>query len=102
MKERLYRTLNIKYSESSQVLDLLLVQFFLGLANAFLNIVAFTLFIYNFPVHQLPYVYLAVAAVLLVINFFYEKIEHRFTPLQLLKVIIGFSTLVLLVLWLGL
>ena len=102
MKERLYRTLNIKYSESGQVLDLLLVQFFLGLATAFLNIVAFTLFIYNFPVHQLPVVYLAVAALLFVTNLAYEKIERRITPLQLLKVIIVFSAVVLLFLWIGL
>ena len=102
MKERLYRTLNIKYSESGQVLDLLLVQFFLGLATAFLNIVAFTLFIYNFPVHQLPVVYLSVAALLFATNLAYEKIERRITPLQLLKVIIVFSAVVLLFLWIGL
>lgn len=102
MKERIYRTLNIKYSESGQVLDLLLVQFFLGLATAFLNIVAFTLFIYNFPVHQLPVVYLSVAALLFATNLAYEKIERRITPLQLLKVIIVFSAVVLLFLWIGL
>ena len=102
MKERIYRTLNIKYSESGQVLDLLLVQFFLGLATAFLNIVAFTLFIYNFPVHQLPVVYLSVAALLFATNLAYEKIERRITPLQLLKVIILFSAVVLLFLWIGL
>ena len=102
MKERIYRTLNIKYSESGQVLDLLLVQFFLGLATAFLNIVAFTLFIYNFPVHQLPVVYLSVAVLLFATNLAYEKIERRITPLQLLKVIIVFSAVVLLFLWIGL
>ena len=42
MKERIYRTLNIKLSESGRVFDLLSVQFFIGLANALVNILAFT------------------------------------------------------------
>lgn len=102
MKERLYRVLNIKSSESSRVFDLLTVQFFIGLANALVNIIAFTLFIYNFPIHQLPYVYLVIAGCLIVINISYEKLEHRFSPLTLLKYIIGFSAVALIVLWLGL
>ncbi len=102
MKERLYRVLNIKPSESSQVFDLLTVQFFIGLANALINIIAFTLFVYNFPVDTLPYVYLVIAGSLIVINFTYEKLEHRFSPLTLLKYIIGFAAVTLIVLWLGL
>lgn len=102
MKERLYRILNIKFSESSQVFDLLTVQFFLGLANAFLNIVAFTLFVYNFPVHTLPVVYLSVAVLLVVCNLGYEKIEHKFSPPQLLKIIIGIAAVLLVVFWAGL
>ena len=47
MKERIYRTLNIKLSESGRVFDLLSVQFFIGLANALVNILAFTFFIYT-------------------------------------------------------
>ncbi len=102
MKERIYRVLNIKPSESSQVFDLLTVQFFIGLANALVNIIAFTLFVYNFPVDTLPYVYLAIAGCLILINFTYEKLEHRFSPITLLKYIIAFSAVTLVVLWLGL
>jgi ATP:ADP antiporter, AAA family len=102
MKERLYRILNIKFSESSQVIDLLTVQFFLGLANAFLNIVAFALFVYNFSVETLPVVYLSAAILLFVSNMAYEQIEKRFSPPQLLKFIIGISALLLIVLWFGL
>lgn len=102
MKERFYRTLNIKYSESSRVFDLLTVQFFIGLANALVNIIAFTLFIYTFPIETMPLVYLVIAGILIFLNFAYEKLEHRFPPLQLLKYIIGFAAILLVVLWAGL
>jgi ATP/ADP translocase len=102
MKERLHRILNIKISESSQVFDLLIVQFFMGLAIAFLNIVAFSLFVYSFPVQMLPVVYLAIAVMMVVCNIGYEKMEHKLTPPQLLKVIIGVSGLLLVMIWIGL
>ena len=102
MKQRLYNTLNIKTSESGQVLDLLTVQFFMGLANAFLNIVAFTLFINEFDITQLPVVYLAVAVVLIVLNFLYEKLEHAFSPPFVLKTVIGGAVGLLIMLWIGL
>lgn len=102
MKQRLYNALNIKPSESSQVFDLLSVQFFMGLANAFLNIVAFTLFIYEFNIKRLPWVYLAVALLLIVLNFFYEKLEHKFSPPFVLKTVIGGAIGLLAMLWIGL
>ena len=102
MKERLYRVLNIKPSESTQVFDLLTVQFFIGLANALVNIIAFTLFVYNFPIDSLPLVYLVMAGCLIVTNITYEKLEHKFPPITLLKYVIAFSATLLLVLWLGL
>lgn len=101
MKERLYRALNIKHSESSQVFDLLTVQFFIGLGNALINIIAFTLFVYNFPIQSLPLVYLVIAGVLIVLNFVYEKLEHSFSPLQVLRYVIGFSAVLLVVMWVG-
>ena len=102
MKERLYRTLNIKLSESGRVFDLLSVQFFIGLANALVNILAFTFFIYTFPVTTLPKVYLAMAGMLVLLNYIYQKLEHRFPPLQLLKYTIAFSAVLLIFLWGGL
>lgn len=102
MKERLYSALNIKLSESSQVFDLLTVQFFIGLANALISIIALTLFIYSFPIAALPKVYLTVAAALILINIIYEKLEHVFSPLQLLKYVISFCAILSVALWLGL
>ena len=102
MKERIYRTLNIKLSESGRVFDLLSVQFFIGLANALVNILAFTFFIYTFPVTTLPKVYLAMAGMLILLNYVYEVLEHRFPPVQLLKYVIAFSGGLLILLWLGL
>ncbi len=102
MRQRILNILNIKESESNQVLDLLSVQFFIGLATAFLNTISITLFIYNFPVSELPWIYVTVAVVLIVLNIFYEKLEHSLSPFQLLKLIIGLGTGVLILLWMGL
>ena len=102
MKERLYKTLNIKHSESSQVFDLLTVQFFIGLANALVNIISFTLFIYNFPIQSFPLVYLATAVLLFFLNLIYEKLEHKYAPLPLLKYIIAIAAILLIALWFGL
>ena len=102
MKERFYRALNIKFSESSQVFDLLTVQFFIGLANALVNIIAFTLFVYNFPIHFLPLVYIVIAVLLILLNIVYENLEHRFSPLQLLKFVVAFAAALLVLLWVGL
>jgi len=102
MKQRLINTLNIKASESSQVFDLLSVQFFIGLTNAFLNIISFSLFIYNFPITKLPLVYITIAGVLIVLNYLYEKLEHMLSPIQLLKIIISIAVVIIFGLWLGL
>ena len=102
MKERLYKILNIKHSESNQVFDLLTVQFFIGLANALVSVTALTLFVHFHSIHDLPWVYLLIAGLLIFINFIYEKLEHKFSPLQLLKYVIGFGAVLLVILWAGL
>lgn len=102
MKDKIYKIINIRFSESGQVFDLLTVQFFIGLANALVNIVAFTLFIYNFPISALPEVYMILAVLLILINLVYEKLEHALKPHQLLKLIIALSGGIILLLWLGL
>jgi AAA family ATP:ADP antiporter len=101
MKERLVGLLNIKMSESMYVLDLLSVQLFIGLANALINIVAFTLFIYTFKITNLPYAFLVIAGLLLGINMVYEKLEHKLSPQQLLKIILLTSIGILVLLWTG-
>jgi ATP/ADP translocase len=102
MKQKLPHILNIKVSESGQVFDLLVVQFFIGLANALVNIVAFTLFIYNISIQFLPLAYMVIAGLLILLNIVYEKIEHRFSPLQLLKIVIAASAILLIPVWFGL
>ncbi len=102
MKERLYTILNIKASESNQVFDLLSVQFFIGLANAILTVVALTFFVDDFSPTKLPWVYLVTAFVLLILNFLYEKLEHKFSPLYLLKIVLALTLLILPGIWAGL
>jgi len=101
MKARIYRLLNIKTSESTYIFDLLRIQLFIGIANSFINIAAFTYFIYHFSVDGLPYVYLAIAGGLLLINIGYEKLEHRVSPLQLLKIIVSVSAAIVALFWSG-
>jgi len=102
MKKRLAHILNIKQSESGQVFDLLVVKFFISFANATINIVAITLFIYNISIQHLPIAYLAVACLLVLLNIVYEKIEHRTSPLELLKIVIAASAVALIPVWFGL
>ena len=102
MKKRLSHLLNLKLSESSQVFDLLAVKFFIGLANAVINIVAITLFIHNISIQRLPIAYLLVALLLIFLNISYEKVEHRTSPIQLLKIVIIASAVVLIPVWFGL
>lgn len=102
MKQKILGILNVKASESKQVFDLLSVQFFIGLATAFLNIIAFSLFIYNFSIDKLPYVYLIIALLMVIVNIVYEKLEHTYSPLTLLKLVISIAAFLLLVLWAGL
>jgi ATP:ADP antiporter, AAA family len=102
MKARIYHLLNIKLSESTYVFDLLRIQLFIGIANSFINIAAFTFFIYHFSIDGLPYVYLAIAGGLLVVNIGYEKLEHAVSPLLLLKIIVVGSAAVVLLFWSGL
>lgn len=102
MRQRLFNILNIKLSESKYVFDLLLVQLFIGISNAYTSILAFTLFINKLKIEELPQAYMVIAASLLFLNMIYEKLEHKFSPLQLLKYIIIGSILVFILLWFGL
>jgi len=101
MKERIYHLLNLKVSESKHVFDLLKIQLFIGIAHSFTNIAAFTYFIFRFSIDSLAYAYLGVAGALLVLNLVYEKLEHRLSPLQLLRYIVLFSGAVLFLFWTG-
>ncbi|MEJ0103335.1 MAG: hypothetical protein WDO19_12575 [Bacteroidota bacterium] len=102
MRQKILSILNIRKSESKYVFDLLPVQLFIGIATSFTNIIAFAFFIHEFSITQLPYAYLAVAAALVLVNIFYQKLEHHFSPIILLKHIITFSAFILIILWTGL
>ena len=101
MKERLFSLLNLKVSESKYVFDLLTIQLFIGIANSFINIVSFTLFIHYFSVNSIAYAYIAIALVLSFLNLGYEKLEKKLSPLHLLRWIIVCSSAVLLIFWTG-
>ena len=99
MKKRILQLLKIKHTESRHVTDLLTVQFWIGISNAFINIVAFSLFVKTLSIQEIPQAYLVIAASLLVLNLIYEKLEHRFSPLQLVKIILAAYAVVLVLLW---
>ncbi len=102
MRQKILSILNIRQSESKYVFDLLPVQFFIGIATSFINIIAFAYFIHEYSITQLPYGYLTVAVCLILVNIFYQKLEHKFPPLILLKHIITFSAIIIVLLWAGL
>ena len=102
MRHKILSILNIRQSESKYVFDLLPVQFFIGIATSFINIIAFAYFIHEYSITQLPYGYLTVAVCLILVNIFYQKLEHKFPPLILLKHIITFSAIIIVLLWAGL
>jgi AAA family ATP:ADP antiporter len=101
MKDRTLRLLNLKKTESPHVFDLLTVQFFIGIASALINVLAFSHFINKLYVHEIPQAYIVIAFALLIINVIYEKLEHALSAIQLLKIIMLFNATVLFVIWLG-
>ncbi len=101
MRQKIFSVLNIRPSESKYIFDLLGVQFFIGIAHAYISILAFTLFL-KMHIRELPQAYMIIAGSLLLLNVIYEKLEHKFTPLLLLKYVIGGSILVLILLAIGL
>ena len=102
MKEKILSLLNIKASESGVVFDLMFVQLFLGIATAFLTIASYTLFLHTYSISYLPHAYLCIAVTLVIINIFYEKLEHTLSPVIMLKIIAVAAIITLLIFWSGL
>src|SRR5688572_25185398 len=102
MKERIFRILNLKVSESKYVFDLLSIQLFIGIATSVINIVSFTFFIHHFEATRLAYAYVSIAILLAIMNLGYEKLEKRLSPLHLLRWIIVCSAITLFLFWTGL
>ena len=101
MKEKILRLLNIKTSEAGVVFDLMFVQLFFGIATAFLTIVSYALFLHTYPIDQLPKAYLIIAATLVVINVFYEKLEHALSPVIMLRLVAVIAMVTIFMFWLG-
>ena len=102
MKANILRLLNIKETESGVVFDLMFVQLFLGIATAFLTIVSYSLFLHNYSINFLPQAYLYIAVTLVVINIFYEKIEHALSPVIMIRIIAITAIVTVFLFWLGL
>ena len=102
MKANILRLLNIKETESGVVFDLMFVQLFLGIATAFLTIVSYSLFLHNYSIEYLPQAYLCIAVTLVVINIFYEKLEHALSPVIMIRLIAIAAMATVFLLWLGL
>src|ERR1700733_6944359 len=101
MKEKILGILNIRSGESAMVFDLMFVQFFLGLATSFLLTISYTFFLEKFSINQLPVAFLFIAVILLMLNIFYEKLEHSFSPIALLRLVIFISMICLSVVLTG-
>ncbi|KAA3437041.1 NTP/NDP exchange transporter [Rufibacter hautae] len=99
MHYKFYALLNIKPSEYKVVRQLFLVQFFLGIATAFLFTSTLTMFLHSFKVQHIPEVYILSALLLLLANWGYSKLEHHLTSRKLLEKIILFSAGSLLFTW---
>ncbi|RNI21976.1 NTP/NDP exchange transporter [Rufibacter latericius] len=99
MHYKLYALLNIKPSEYKIVRQLFLVQFFLGIATAFLFTSTLTMFLQAFKVEHIPEVYILAAFLLLLANWGYSRLEHQVTSRKLLQKIILFSAGSLLFTW---
>ena len=101
MKRKIRILLNIKPTEIAIVKQLFLVQFFLGVATAFLFIGSLTLFLSAFSSMYLPLAYMGTAVILLIANVFYARLEKKYDPPKLLLLIILFSVGSLFFSWLG-
>ncbi|WP_205500808.1 hypothetical protein [Rufibacter psychrotolerans] len=101
MNSKLHLLLNIKPAEARVVKQLFLVQFFLGIATAFLFTCTLAMFLHTFAAKDIPLVYLVSAGLLLGANAFYARLEARLSAKKLLTTIIFFSAFSILVTWGG-
>jgi len=91
MYNQLRSILNIKPGESRLVMQLFLIQFFIGIATAFLFTGSLALFLSGYPIVVLPEAYVLSSILLVFINQLYAKMDARYSSLKLLRIIILFS-----------
>ncbi|GAA4424048.1 hypothetical protein GCM10023188_03420 [Pontibacter saemangeumensis] len=99
MYRRINLLLNIKPSEAKLVGHLFLVQYFIGVATAFLFTSSLTLILSSYPVTVYPKIYILAAGFLFIANMLYSRLEARFAPEKLLQVIVAFSAGSILLHW---
>lgn len=90
MKNRILQLLNIRTDEAWLVTNLFWLQFFQGVGVAIFNSVVLALFIEHFEALELPKVYLFAGVLLLVVGFFYSKVEHALPMKKLVPIVIIF------------
>src|ERR1700716_1500468 len=100
MYKRILLLLNIKPGESGVVKRLFLVQFFLGIATAFLFTGSLTLFLHSYP-QRLPEVFIYAAVLLFLFNGFYGKLEAKISAIKLLEIVIIFSAVSIFCFWIA-
>ncbi|MCW3108516.1 MAG: hypothetical protein JWQ09_3022 [Segetibacter sp.] len=100
MYHKILQLLNIKPSESALVRELFTIQFFLGIATAFLFTSSLAMFISNYEIKILPVSYILSACLLFVFNRIYSYLDERLTSPKLLQVVILFSAGSILLFWL--
>lgn len=99
MNRRINQLLNIKPSETKLVGHLFLVQYFIGIATAFLFTSSLTLILSSYPITIYPKIYILAAGFLFVANMIYSRLEPRLAPDRLLQVIVAFSAGSVLLHW---
>ena len=80
--------LNIRRDESWLVSQLFFLQFFQGAGVALFFTAAYTLFLDQIPIRELPLVYLLAAAMLWVTGYIYSRLEHSLSTRVLIGTII--------------
>ncbi len=100
MYKRINLLLNIKPSEARLVGHLFIVQYFMGVATAFLFTSSLTLILSSYPVAIFPKIYILAAVLLFIANLIYARLEARMSSKKLLQVITIFSATSVWLYWL--
>ena len=90
------RTLNVRSEEGWLVKKLFLLQFFQGAGIAFFFTSAFALFLSQYPITELPHVFIFSSLLLWMAGFLYSRVEHKFEISKLAIIITIFMLLSML------
>src|SRR3954467_5827834 len=99
MYNKVLALLNIKPHESRLVRKLFTIQFFLGVATAFVFTSSLTLFLSTYEIRTLPDAYILSACLLFVFNWIYGYLDEHMNSPRLLEVVILFCAASILVFW---